>query len=570
LQVATLTGSIVFQTIEELRVSPARLVSVRVARADTLIDRTSENTAPRDRYAPFGRHPRPGDALMLGFDQPLGTPGDVVSLYMWTGEDASDRRERARLIEEYDEAFAEASLSCPAGFPADVVPWQRHYGVSTAWEYWAGDVAGFRPLPSLVDETRALTLGGAIRFAVPADAAPGGPAPDLHWIRCRIVAGAFERVPMIERVALNAVAARHAADADAEELLGASDGRARQVFTIATARGEVLPSSTRLRVLEGNVEKGSWVEAAFWDEVGAHDRSYVLDREAGTIHMGDGRVGAVPATGAELRLSYQTGGGAAGNVPRDSLTAVVDGPHNATLVPAWADVRPTLRVTQPAPAQGGAEAETLAEGQARAVDWLAACDRAVTLTDFETLALETPGVPLGRAHAVAELHPGLRCTGALGCVTLVVVPDGAGAAPTPSPDFLRTVARYLERRRTLTTELHVVGPRYTRVSVRARLHAPPHLDRAVLRAQALEALTRYLHPLHGGPDAAGWPLGRPVYRAEVMALLCAVPGVEHVDQLDLIADGEREPRCGNLDLCPDGLVESGAHSLQVASRSPSR
>jgi hypothetical protein len=152
---------------------------------------------------------------------------------------------------------------------------------------------------------------------------------------------------------------------------------------------------------------------------------------------------------------------------------------------------------------------------------------------------------------------------ALGSVTVVVIPDCPGPAPEPTEALLRAVERYLGRRRTVATELHVTGPRYTRVSVVARLH----LERGT---SAAAAVTSFFNPLSGGPDEAGWPAGRPVYRAEVLALLAALPGVLHVDELGLRVEDEAEPRCGNVELCPDGLVASGRHSFSIAQRSSSR
>src|SRR5262249_19639970 len=146
-------------------------------------------------------------------------------------------------------------------------------------------------------------------------------------------------------------------------------------------------------------------------------------------------------------------------------------------------------------------------------------NRAVTLEDFEKLALQTPGVPIARARALAEHHPDMPCFGAPGNVTVVVVPSCPETRPEPSPDFLRSVARYLEPRRTLATEVHVIGPGYISVTVYARLHLSLGADGNAVRQQAVDAMNDFLHPLRGGPDHTGWPIGRDVYRSEVLALL---------------------------------------------------
>jgi hypothetical protein len=75
-------------------------------------------------------------------------------------------------------------------------------------------------------------------------------------------------------------------------------------------------------------------------------------------------------------------------------------------------------------------------------------------------------------------------------------------------------------------------------------------------------LDTFLDPLQGGSDGAGWSLGRNVYRSEVMALLDAIDGVDHVLSLALVADGG-EPACGDLCLGPLTLAAPGPHDIEV-------
>ena len=108
----------------------------------------------------------------------------------------------------------------------------------------------------------------------------------------------------------------------------------------------------------------------------------------------------------------------------------------------------------------------------RALDMLAKPTRGVTASDLERLACETPGVPIGRVRALPGHHPALGCLPAPGAVTIVVLPR-CGDPPVPSVALLAEVRRYLERRRLLGTELHVVGPTYVPVTIEATLHAGP-------------------------------------------------------------------------------------------------
>ena len=340
-----------------------------------------------------------------------------------------------------------------------------------------------------------------------------------YFVRCRLVNGYYECPPEIQHVALNAVPARHAVDIKVvEEQPDTTNGRAGQTLRLQNA--PAVPGSTRLQI---SGDSGVWHEAPNWDRVGPHARAYVLSPESGLIQFGDGRQGRVPVAGAVITVTgYQVGSGVDGNVPAGTLTQC--------------DAKLNVSVSQPFAATGGADAEALDDAKGRAVAWLTDPQRAVTLEDFESFALATPGVPVKRAHALPDYDPALPGMPALGSVTVVVVPAFAHPIPEPGPDMLCAVARALDRRRTLTTELHVIGPSFITVAVRATLHAGPDADGRVLSAAAQLGLDTFLDPLCGGADGQGWPMGRDVYQSEVMALLNAIPDVTYVDEVGLLIE----------------------------------
>jgi predicted phage baseplate assembly protein len=354
---------------------------------------------------------------------------------------------------------------------------------------------------------------------------------------------------MIARIGAHAVSARHAALVDGWEPLGVSDGRAAQTF--ATARIPVVAGEVAVRVVLDGREDEPWRDAIDLDRVGPHDRVFLLDPARGRLTFGDGRVGRVPPAGATLSCRYRVGGGTAGNAVAGTL-ALASGID--------------VEIVQPFAAFGGTDAESLTDAKGRAIAWLAECRRAVTLADHEALALATPGVPVARARAMADHHPDLPCVRASGSVTVVAVPGCPDARPEASPAFLRAVRRWLEPRRVLTTELHVVGPRYRRIAVEARIHAERGVDCGALRQEAAAALAAFFHPLAGGPDGAGWPVGRHVYRSEVLAVLNALPGVVYVDRFQMRGERDTTASCGNIEICPDEVAASGTHAIDVITR----
>jgi predicted phage baseplate assembly protein len=554
-QVCDGAGEVTFELEAGVHVADAWLRGVATVAGGRMEDRAEANGRATARWAPLGATPAVGDALYLGFDAPLGASGEQISLHVWTGDEAGDAETRRTLVAEHARAAEEQERWCAPGAAAPVPDWREHYGVRTIWEYRAP--AGWAELAGVEDETRSLTLTGFVRFDVPLDHARDSAGPgdwsDLWIVRCRLASGTYECAPAILRVGAHAAPARHAVDVGGWELLGVSDGRAAQGFR--TARVPVVPGSMAVRVVLDGTEDAPWREVLYWDRAGPHDRIALLQPESGRLTFGDGRVGRVPPAGAVLSCRYRVGGGAEGNVAAGTLARVPGA---------------VVAARQPFPAFAGARAESLTEANGRAITWLAARHRAVTLEDYEALAMATPGVPVARARAVGDHHPDLPCVRASGCVTVVAVPRCPGARPEASPAFLAAVRRWLEPRRTLTAELHLVGPLYRAVSVEARIHAERGADPGEIRGAAAAALDAFFHPLEGGPDGTGWPVGRDVYRSEVLAVLNALAGVDYVDGFQMRGEGAAGASCGNIEICPDGMAVSGVHHVDVVTRRDGR
>ena len=564
-QVSDALGAVVFETREPVTVSAAHLAQVLAGAA--MQDVTAANTAAfdpaKDAHAglwqPFGNSPAPGAALYLGFDRTLGTPGAAVTLHVWTPTPDADAATVPALKREWDAEKSAAERDCPPDQVSHLPPWGQHYSAQVVWEYFAGGT-DWKALPDLVDETRALSLTGFAHFTAPADHVPGGPGP--YWfIRCRLVKGGFPCALWIDRIDINAVTAEHAASIDVPETLGGSQGHASERYV--TAFSPVVAGSTRLTLTSGPRRDTRWTEMLSWDLVGPHDLNYVLEPERGRITAGNGMRGAVLLAGWDVMLEYRVGGGVEGNIPAEQLTGMTQSGWNAARIPGFAAIAAQIAVEQPYTASGGGGAEALPAAEVRALAELTAPTKTVTLDDFAVLARTTPGVPVARAKALANHHPALPCFDAPGSVTVIVVPDCPGPAPMPDAGFLRSVERYLHRRRPATTELHVIAPHYVKVSVAVKLQIDAASDPAQVASLAQQALDTFFNPLHGGPEGSGWPVGRPVYRTEVMTILAALTGVLTVSALTFAADGG-PATCDNLVICAGDLVQSTKHSIDAS------
>jgi predicted phage baseplate assembly protein len=527
-----------FQTRTAFHVSDATLAVVLTETGGRRLDRSAANDSLAG-FAPLGASPAPGDALYLGFDRIPAPAGARLRLWLFGADLESDVGAWLALRQEWRRDH-HRRRRCVSR-----VAWHQHYGVRLAWEFFDGQ--HWRELGGLADRTRSLSLSGPVRWRMSAAHAPGGVSghDTKYFIRCRLLEGAYDCAPRIRGLRLNTVLAHHAADVAGAVTPARCTGGAHARFRLP--RAPVVPGSVQLTLTtaEGVVE--NWTERPDFDRSGAHARHFVLDARTGDLLFGDGRSGAVPESGSTLAARWRIGGGAAGNVPAGSVAMV----HGLTAV----------AVSQPVPACRGEDAETLEASKARAYRTLRTERCAATLADLVRATLDAPALPVARAFAVSEAHPDLGCLEVAGCVSVVIVPSCVDLRRDPTPELCAAVAQYLESRRPLALELHVVGPRYARVNATVMLALEPGARAPEVRARAGAALAKFLHPLEGGPDGGGWKVGRAVYRSEVLAVLGRVAGVHHVARLELAADDGGAAACSDIPLCANGLVVSGVHEI---------
>jgi hypothetical protein len=135
-------------------------------------------------------------------------------------------------------------------------------------------------------------------------------------------------------------------------------------------------------------------------------------------------------------------------------------------------------------------------------------------------------------------------------------------------DMVRKVTEHLDERRILGTAIEIRTPFYQGVTIAALLKARPGRPVSLVRERAKAELYRYLNPLVGGPNGAGWPFDADLNSATVFQLLEAVEGVERVEEVLFFEhDLRNHVRVGYgkelIKLSPESLFLASNHQVVV-------
>jgi len=399
----------------------------------------------------------------------------------------------------------------------------------------------------------------------------------LYWLKAGFVRDTDDPMPRLRGIYPNTTWALQGMTVE-DEILGSSSGEPNQAFTLLNfpvQKGEevrvcetisreekeaLIKVGEEDAVKEVKDEKGEVVENwVLWTKVPDFsdsidkDRHYTLDPATGLLQFGDGVNGMIPQAGENniKVFSYQAGGGSAGNVGAGEIK---------TLKSAVAGVDSVLN---PTAADGGADTATLDEMLEIGPAIINHRNRAVTPEDFEWIAKQA-----SRKIVKARCLPNTKNKKqeAVGWISIIIVPDVPDAQPQPSPQLIRTVKKYLEAHSSNTLsaahQIHVNGPDYSRIGVSVQIFvnsidAAGHVERA-----AREKLDAFFHPLTGGANGEGWDFGRYVPASDVYALLEDIEGVDHVEELSFILNGE--PCEENIvEVNEDSLVSNGEHTINL-------
>lgn len=327
---------------------------------------------------------------------------------------------------------------------------------------------------------------------------------------------------------------------------------------------ESLKKEGRLKLVldrEG-LEKERWV---LWKSVesflghGPGERIYLFDANNGRIQFGDNRKGKIPAVGVinGIYLRYCVGGGKETNLAPGKITGLEQ------------SVGFISQAVNPLPFFGGCGRERVSEAISRCAGELKHQFRAVTLRDFERLAVSASG-NIEKAKCFSDR--GEKGEYQAGHVCLVILSKDYRTGEQGFPVLKEELKGFFQDKAdpNLLREkrFHIAAPIFVEVGIQADIYVRDYGCSYEVKSGLLERLSRFLDPVFGGHGGHGWPIGQTPKREQILNLLREDGRVIYVGNLVLSYQVRRGE--GNLEIGEEAvrknpciLTVNGTHRLKM-------
>jgi hypothetical protein len=272
-----------------------------------------------------------------------------------------------------------------------------------------------------------------------------------------------------------------------------------------------LPTSTDFRL-----DDGFWRRVVGYQRIGTEivQQDYATG-DGKTIRFGDGEFGALPSPGTIFQATYRLGLGAGDNVTAGTLTQC-----------ALAIV---ASVTNPLPAVGGADPETLQQARQLAPEAF----RAVT---YRAVRPEDYAEAVERLDWVQRAGAAFRWTGSW--LTAYATPDPLGAFALTAAER-RDATLQLERFRQAGRPAYVLDPVYVNLDLKITVCVATSSFRGEVEERVLEVLfgVTGIRPAKGFFSPDNFTFGTPLERSQLESAIQQVSGVKAVEDISIRCRG---------------------------------
>lgn len=241
------------------------------------------------------------------------------------------------------------------------------------------------------------------------------------------------------------------------------------------------------------------------------------------VVFGDGTFGALVPSEAAVEITYRIGGGVGGNVELNSINTTITGLIQSLSNPVSVQV-----TNQTSTGVGGQETETLEQARVNIPYYARTNDRAVTLSDYQTIAQQFSDPQFG---SVAYARSSVRTENALlegNIVSIYAWTTGPGGGLVPLTAQLKTaVQSYLQTKAVGTDFVQILDGTSRPVAMSLRFKVLKGFSIANTKTLVINTINAYMVALRPGD---------PVIYSDIVAQLDAVLGVDNLVMATPITD----------------------------------
>ena len=300
----------------------------------------------------------------------------------------------------------------------------------------------------------------------------------------------------------------------AYEYVGDSDGTANQVFSLS--KNPLISNTTSVIVgsLVGGVPTGTiYTEVPYLIDAGYNDPSYTVSTDANNIsyiNFGDGVSGRIPPINS-IFVTYRIGGGASGNVGPSTLSYQLN------------NVTSGVRVNNASAASGGADPETTDSIRINAPLAYTALNRAVSLVDYSSLAVQVPSIAKAMSDAGSAYNNIIIYIAPFGDTSLGTPGvDASGATTTAFNNASNALVTFITGKAPASTTITINPPTYVPVNISLNAHILPQYKQTDVTGAITTALATLL-------DFDNVVFAENLVLQYVHNSLINIPGIDYVD-----------------------------------------
>jgi hypothetical protein len=324
-----------------------------------------------------------------------------------------------------------------------------------------------------------------------------------------------------------------------QEEVGRSSGAERQIFPLFNKN--VIKDSVIVYTKDGHIDSATneptlveWQPVPRMFDAVSTDRAFttILDEHGYTyVRFGDGVTGVIPPAGVPIIVTYRFGVGAAGNVGAGAIRSLVQGGELMGKIAS---------ITNPAAMNGGSDPESIESMRRNIPRSLRALERAVTLDDHESLALDVGGIAKASASAVTPSS-----------VLLSVAPFGGGL---PSTELKAQVDTYVTNRAMIGTIVTLIDPVYVPINITFSIE----VNARARRTTVTNAVNKVVHDLLLFDSVE---YGMKVTKAPFFHKVVDVEGVDYVSITAFNRDGAGDD--GEIPLAYNEIPTAGTITVNA-------